>query len=893
MDPACSVCQTAIEYHETLRDEKQSILLQALKVVSSTDAKNHAFNLLDMLCHSESPLQIPLCKDCATRACNDMRRQLSELEGECIKYDEALRDLMTKRTIAAYDADSMKRKLQQLCIEEQELQEELTQLEEQEKKINNDVRELSKTATEINEEGDALYKKLRINHRKLIECSEDSFSLNTQAKYANESLSTLTSINVLDMTFFIWVQDNYGTINGLRLGRLPHEVVEWNEINAAFGQVCLLVQILADRIGVVFTDYELDPRGNSSYVRRLSGTKPTEYPLFGQGGWKPFGQIQLDHAIKDLLMYRMDGDRIIENESPYRIKMQFNSEERWTKAMKLKVMKASGSSELNKGVENTKEPTNGNNEHVVCVTPPLLTGSRSTDESVHSKRKNLRLKTAYFYLLIILGHTFLDYKSATSSEFNKLMMYDTNAIDESLLAGKFPGSPPDRSDFFNSRLRWRNDAELASYAWSNDGRAPDVSQINMLMTENRVSMAGPMSCYNSDGSGSSSSCNVASRDPSLLDYDVIDVSWRYDIENEKNRVQEYPARTQQSNMYDEQYERDLQVLHDKGFMSSLSTEETTRYEELAKAQYADFYHSVARPSKMGGCTLTDISHNYPSSSSSSSRYSMDKVVESSSQPPFDNITLVYTPQEGSSHNQFNVQREPCMNATVTIPEDEYLEYFNSTQVIQDLSASAVEQGRQSFEAVFKQVVDGHISANIEPEFSPFDEPLPFSFDDSFFDGPQVEASATVSQYSSEPKERSTSPSSGFVSGSERSISPNSDEADDYRLGGKLIPQTQNFKDEDDESQDKFQRRRGRQSKDNDLVRKYSLPASAEELAGMSHKALQRLLKDPTLSEAQRSLIKKIRRRGRNKEAARKCRERRVTKVGSPQRFVVYPPNRHD
>ena len=38
---------------------------------------------------------------------------------------------------------------------------------------------------------------------------------------------------------------------------------------------------------------------------------------------------------KDLLMYRMDGDRIIENESPYRIKMQFNSEERWTKAMKL------------------------------------------------------------------------------------------------------------------------------------------------------------------------------------------------------------------------------------------------------------------------------------------------------------------------------------------------------------------------------------------------------------------------------------------------------------------------------------------------------------------------------------------------------------------------------
>ena len=65
-------------------------------------------------------------------------------------------------------------------------------------------------------------------------------------------------------------------------------------------------------------------------------------------------------------------------------------------------------------------------------------------------------------------------------------------------------------------FRWRNDAELASFAWSNYGKTPDVSQINMLMTENRVPMAGPMSCYNSDGSGSSSSCNGAPRDPSLL-----------------------------------------------------------------------------------------------------------------------------------------------------------------------------------------------------------------------------------------------------------------------------------------------------------------------------------------------------------------------------------------
>ena len=35
--------------------------------------------------------------------------------------------------------------------------------------------------------------------------------------------------------FHIWTDGAFGTINGFRLGRLPNVVVEWDEINAAFG----------------------------------------------------------------------------------------------------------------------------------------------------------------------------------------------------------------------------------------------------------------------------------------------------------------------------------------------------------------------------------------------------------------------------------------------------------------------------------------------------------------------------------------------------------------------------------------------------------------------------------------------------------------------------------
>lgn len=59
-----------------------------------------------------------------------------------------------------------------------------------------------------------------------------------------------------------------------------------------------------------------------------------------------------------------------------------------------------------------------------------------------------------------------------------------------------------------------------------------------------------------------------------------------------------------------------------------------------------------------------------------------------------------------------------------------------------------------------------------------------------------------------------------------------------------------------------QRKRGRQSKDQQLAMDYSLPASAEEFAAMTHMEIQRFMRDPALSNQQKSLIKKIRRRGK-------------------------------
>ncbi|GMT24516.1 hypothetical protein PFISCL1PPCAC_15813, partial [Pristionchus fissidentatus] len=77
------------------------------------------------------------------------------------------------------------------------------------------------------------------------------------------------------------------------------------------------------------------------------------------------------------------------------------------------------------------------------------------------------------------------------------------------------------------------------------------------------------------------------------------------------------------------------------------------------------------------------------------------------------------------------------------------------------------------------------------------------------------------------------------------------------------------------------RRRGRQSKDEQLAASNGLPVSAYEIAEMSLPELQKLLKADSLTEPQRQLIRKIRRRGKNKVAARTCRQRRGATRNEP------------
>nr|CAD2206844.1 unnamed protein product [Meloidogyne enterolobii] len=368
----CLLCQCKMELHPTLiedenllsdtqfRESRIGRVLLENSLDSSPCILSDSIgncNLLDVISKSNSPLDVPMCKKCASSVTSELQKQLEGLEQECIQYKQTLDKLTNKKANSLFDQNAATRKLEALKTEERDLLDQLNFLEEEERVLSNELNSKIEERRKINERDEELYRQLRNNHRTLIEQTDEQRALKLQIKNSEEQLKRLCQTNILDLCFHIWVDGEFGTISGFRLGRLRQEQVEWNEINAALGQMAFLLKVIAERLGIEFVGYELVPFGSCSFIRSLqkqNSDKIEELPLYGSGGWRPFGQPALDKALiafmdcfiqvekrlkqhfpgTQLLPYRMLKDKIIDRDSQYLIKMQLNSPERWTKSMK-------------------------------------------------------------------------------------------------------------------------------------------------------------------------------------------------------------------------------------------------------------------------------------------------------------------------------------------------------------------------------------------------------------------------------------------------------------------------------------------------------------------------------------------------------------------------------
>ncbi|XP_076165892.1 beclin-1-like Atg6 isoform X1 [Ptiloglossa arizonensis] len=309
--------------------------------------------LFDIL-SSSSSADHPLCDECTDSLLVLVHQQFKMHEGEWSDYKEYLKKLeMEQQQQSHEDVETLTKELQDVKSEEERMINELEALRKEEIATRNAIAQQERERDRLQCEEQKYWKEYSKHKRDLILAEDEYRSLECQLAYAASQLERLKKTNVFNATFHIWHSGHFGTINSFRLGRLPSAPVDWTEINAAWGQTTLLLTALARKMNLTFKRFRLVPFGNHSYIEALDQHR--ELPLYGSGGFKFLWDTKFDAAMVAFLdclqqfkeqvekgdsgfclPYRMDRGKIEDSATgnSYSIKIQFNSEEQWTKALK-------------------------------------------------------------------------------------------------------------------------------------------------------------------------------------------------------------------------------------------------------------------------------------------------------------------------------------------------------------------------------------------------------------------------------------------------------------------------------------------------------------------------------------------------------------------------------
>jgi len=231
---------------------------------------NRLFEILS----SRSDIDHPICVECTEMLIDGLQRRLEAATRERDAYVGFLKEIK-----ANVPTDEEVKESQDLLSkarsEEEAAIEELKQLEKEKAAVDEELAQLEEEARALDIEEEKFWRERNAFAMKLTEFQNVRDSVNLQYDHDSQHLEKLQRTNVYNDTFCISHDGRFGTINGLRLGRLSNVPVDWPEINAAWGHTVLLLATVADKLGFKFEGYELQPMGSTSRIIRYEYPSPT------------------------------------------------------------------------------------------------------------------------------------------------------------------------------------------------------------------------------------------------------------------------------------------------------------------------------------------------------------------------------------------------------------------------------------------------------------------------------------------------------------------------------------------------------------------------------------------------------------------------------------------
>ncbi|KAF9653951.1 APG6-domain-containing protein [Thelephora ganbajun] len=236
------------------------------------------------LISSRTDVDHPLCAECTHLLLTSLTRQLDETKKErdgYIAFEKEVRK-EKEREKDGLTPQEAEKKITKLAQEEKLAIAQLKEAEKEREQLEAELKALELEEKALEEEEAEFWR--AYNSQQLRASEQTSQLAAIRAAYAADSatLEKLERTNVYNDAFCIGHDGVFGTINGLRLGRVPGVPVEWAEINAAWGQTLLLLYTIARKLEFSFENWTLVPMGSSSRIERINGDKAS-LELHGSG----------------------------------------------------------------------------------------------------------------------------------------------------------------------------------------------------------------------------------------------------------------------------------------------------------------------------------------------------------------------------------------------------------------------------------------------------------------------------------------------------------------------------------------------------------------------------------------------------------------------------------
>jgi beclin 1 len=228
------------------------------------ETTNRMFEILS----ARSDIDHPICIECTELLVDGLQKRLGVATRERDAYVDYLRrantDVPSTEEVKAADAAlKAAKKAEAAAITN------LEKLETERAELDAQLAALEAESRQLDKEENDFWKDRNAFNSTLMDFQNERDALTTRHAHDAQVLSQLQRRSVYNDTFNITHDNHFATINGLRLGRLPSPYVDWPEINAAWGQTCLLLATLAERLGYKFQGYELQPMGSTSAIFKL------------------------------------------------------------------------------------------------------------------------------------------------------------------------------------------------------------------------------------------------------------------------------------------------------------------------------------------------------------------------------------------------------------------------------------------------------------------------------------------------------------------------------------------------------------------------------------------------------------------------------------------------